>query len=223
MEWVHKPEGDIYEELETVTLNGKKVAVTKNGYFTDKHIFKMPLGKLKKGKNVIVCKVPFGKRLSLENMFLLGEFDAVATGAVSKITAVSHEIAFGSVVGQGLPFYGAAITYRLPFECGQSDISVQAPWYKGALISCRLDGREVGSIVYAPYRLNVSDVAPGQHVLEMTLYLSRINCFGAFHSAVDDRWNGPSAWFRHDYHYSYEYQLKHNGILKSPVIEIYDK
>ena len=55
-------------------LNGAEVPVNYDGYFTDKRIYTMPLGRLKKGENEIVALVPFGKRTSLENMFVLGEF-----------------------------------------------------------------------------------------------------------------------------------------------------
>jgi len=212
-----------FEELTNVWLNGKKVTIQKNGYFTDKRIYKMPLGKLKKGKNVIIAQVPIGKRLSLENLFLLGNFDVRVNGATATVVPMSNTISFGSVVHQGLPFYGAGLSYQLPFECGLCDVKVHAPWYKGALISAELDGKPVGNVVFAPYDLIIRDVPAGKHTLSLTLHITRVNTFGGLHNTACPRWIGPNTWFSKADAWSYEYQLKDNGILKSPILEIYDK
>ena len=58
-------------------------------------------------------------------------------------------------------------------------------------------------------------------MLELTLYGSRQNCFGALHNCSNAKWIGPNYWYTSGSDWAYEYQLKDMGILKSPVIEIF--
>ena len=60
--------------------------------------------------------MPIGKRTSLENMFLLGEFSVNVKGADISIIAKPKTVVFGNLVNQGFPFYGTDITYIVPFE-----------------------------------------------------------------------------------------------------------
>lgn len=211
------------EALEEVVLNGKKVEIVKNGYFTDRHIFTIDLPKIKKGNNELIVKVPFGKRVSLENLFILGDFGVKVEGAKAKIVARENKIPFGAITQLGLPFYGAAITYNLPFETKDCDLTILAERYFGALITAELDGKDVGKIVYSPYKLEVKDVKAGKHNLKLTLYVSRVNCFGTLHNTSCGNWYGPDMWYTKDFDWAYEYQLRGNGILVSPKIEVYNK
>ena len=98
-------------------------------------------------------------------------------------------------------------------------LRIHAPHYKGALISAAIDGECVGKIVYQPYDLLVEDVKPGKHTVELTLFGNRHNSFGPVHSADRGlRWYGPNAWVTRDDAFSYEYNLREMGILRSPEI-----
>ena len=212
------------EGVSEVWLNGESVPVGDDGYFTDRQIRTMPLPALRVGDNELIVRMPFGKRVSLENLFLLGDFDVSVAGTKAALHAPSRQIAFGSVVHQGLPFYGADVTYRIPFTLDKdADIVIAAHRYKGALLTARLDGADIGKIVYAPYRLEVDDLPAGEHVLELTAHLTRVNSFNALHNCTKNTWIGPAYWYTGDYEWAYEYQLKDNGILKSPVIEVFEK
>ncbi len=212
-----------YEEAESVMLNGVKVPVTKDGYFTDAHIFTMPLGKLKKGENQLVVKAPLGKRTSLENMFLLGQFGVKVCGAQAFITAKPKKLAFGDITTQGLPFYGADVTYKVPFECGDCDLNVNTTLFGAAVVTAKLDGKEIPAFAFPPYRTEVKGVKAGRHVMTFTAHLTRVNTFGTLHTCKEVAWKGPGAWYDKGHDWAYEYQLKESGILKSPLIEIYEK
>ncbi len=209
-----------YEYLNEVRLNGKAVTPADEGYFTDEGIRTMRLPLLKKGRNELIVRVPLSKRISLENLFLLGDFGVRTEGARWVIGRKREKLFYGSVTEQGLPFYGAAITYKIPFSCESGDLRVRADYYNGALVSVKLDGKDVGKIVLPPYGLTVENVAAGAHELELTLYTSRVNSFGALHCCVPVFWKGPSMWYTQGNEWAYEYQLHNIGLMKKPVLTL---
>lgn len=210
-----------FEEADAVWLNKKSQKVCREGYFTDKHVFTMPLDPLSVGENELIVRVPIGKRLSLENMFLLGDFDVETAGCGFCIKKPGKTISFGSVLHQGLPFYGANLTYKLAIDVEASDIEIESTLYRGALLSVKLDGKEAGRIAYAPYKLMIRGVAAGRHEVELTCHLTRVNCFGGLHNCTDEDWIGPSYWYTDGADWSYEYKLLDQGIMKSPVIRVF--
>lgn len=212
-----------FEEATEITFNGKDVPVLPDGWFVDKAIKTVSLPSVRKGKNELVVRAPISKRISLENLFLLGNFGVAVNGRKAGIIALPDSVSFGSLLPQGLPFYGADIVYKLPFESPGGDIRIIADFFAGSVIRAELDGREVGKIAFAPYSLDVPDVAPGKHLLRLTLYASRINTFGALHDCTDRFWKGSNMWYTQDAEWSYEYVLKPVGILKSPEIKIFGK
>ena len=209
-----------YEHLEEVWLNGEKVKLEETGYFVDRAIRTLQLPGLKKGANVLTVRLPISERISLENLYLIGDFGVRTTGAAAALIDRPREIAFGSITGQGMPFYGGAVTYRIPFTCEAGSLRVRTDYYNGALISARLDGREAGKIVLPPYVLTIPDVEEGEHLLELTLFASRINTFGALHLCVPVSWKGPNMWYTDGSGWAYEYQLAHAGIMKKPSLAI---
>ena len=211
-----------FEEATEITLNGQSVPVVKEGYFTDRHIYTTKLPKLRRGKNELVVRVPIGKRVSMENLFLLGNFGVVCEGTVARIVKSPAAIPFGDLTRYGHPFYGAAISYTMPVELDRdSDLVITASHYRGALLRVAVDGKDKGAIVYAPYKLTVPNVKAGAHKITVTLYGSRINCFGTLHRCNNTKYLDPSKWYTKDEEFAYEYQLTPMGLLKSPIVEIY--
>ena len=83
-------------------------------------------------------------------------------------------------------------------------------------MSVRLDGEDKGRIVYAPYTLHI-DAPAGEHTLELTVFGSRVNSFGALHNCNDAlSWVGPSAWESRGKEFSYEYRTRPMGLLVAP-------
>ena len=212
-----------YERFEDLWLNGVKLEKADEGYFTDKSIRTMRLPKLKKGENELIIRTAISERISIENYFLLGKFGVSVSASYAELTKPAKKLAFGSVVEQKLPFYGAEITYKIPFECEDGDLTVNADYYNGALIGVRIDGKDVGKIVLPPYEITIPNVKSGKHLLEMTLYASRINTFGALHLCVPVSWKGPNMWYTYGNGWAYEYQLKDVGIMKKPVLKLKKK
>lgn len=209
-----------FEEAEEIYFNGEPVMIHPNGYYVDHDIHKLKLPRLIKGKNELIVKMPISKRISLEPSYLLGDFNVRLEGCDATITAPSQTIGFGSITEQGMPFYGGNIIYELPLETSEAcDIQIRANHYRGSLIKAELDSGNTERIVYPPYLVRFKDIAPGKHMLKLTLYGNRHNTFGGLHNLPGHTWAGPSLWYTKDDQWCYEYRLKETGILSSPVIE----
>ncbi len=203
-----------------INFNGKAVDNTVVGEFVDISIFKIKLPPIKKGENELVITYPFGESSNLESVFVLGKFGVNLSGTKATITALPEKIGFGDITSQGFPFYGGNITYKMDVEVKNNQFKVVASDFMGALVSARLDGKEIGKIVYPPYLASTKDVENGKHTLELTLYGHRYNTFGPVH-LVDEKesWHGPDAWRSTGFNWSYEYVLRKIGLFKAPVTE----
>ena len=75
--------------------------------------------KLEKGENTIILSRSFGKVSTLEAVYLLGDFGVKVIGREKIITELPEKLGFGSIVNQGLPFYGGNVTYTVTLERGK--------------------------------------------------------------------------------------------------------
>ncbi len=201
-----------------IKFNGNDIAINITGYYADKEIKTVPLTDIKKGENILEITLPFGKRTNTEWCYILGDFGVNVFGRAKVITALPEKLGFGSVIGQGLAFYGGNITYHL--EAEGSEFTVEATRYKGTLISVAVDGETKGKIVYPPYSLDISGLSAGKHKVDITLFGNRYNAFGPVHlTDIRHSWHGPDAWRKDRERWSYEYVLRDVGILASPIIK----
>ena len=208
-------------ELARFSLNGKALVTRLTGYFTDKSIKTVALPVLHKGINTLTATVPFSRRSNLEWCYLLGDFGVKLSGRDAVACPRPRTLAFGDCVPQGLPFYGANITYHLPFSCEAGDLKVHIPHYRGALLRLTLDGKQSTPIVYSPYDLVFRGVDSGRHKLDITLYGNRHNSFGALHNADPTvTWIGPDCWRSTGDRWCYEYRLRPLGVLSTPVVTL---
>ncbi|MBO5293947.1 MAG: hypothetical protein J6B71_01670 [Clostridia bacterium] len=210
------------EELCELIFNGDVLPISYDGgYYTDRTIRTVSMPNLKKGQNELVVRVPFGKTVSMENMFLLGSFGVRVEGCRCVVTKLPEKLCFQSLTTQGMTFYGANLTYKTAFELDRDgDIVVRAERYLGALLSVRIDGKDMGKIVFSPYRLLCKGLKAGKHTLELTFHGTRVNSFNALHNCGNSDWIGNDFWYSTENAWSYEYCLKEIGVLKSPVIDI---
>lgn len=223
------------EEAESIRWNGTEIPLTPCGYYVDESIKKYPAGRLKKGTNVVVIQAPIGKRTSIENFFLLGDFDVEVRGCRKKILPPSKTVGFSDIVSQGMPFYGGNLIYRTEIETPECSMTVRVSRYRGAAVKVLVDGQDAGIIAYKPYELEIKQISAGKHTVEFQLLGNRMNTFGALHCCDYDKWAGQRKWYTfqlpdsgyqtdesvrplYSTHWSYEYVLKETGILSSPVI-----
>jgi len=83
-----------------------------------------------------------------------------------------------------------------------------------------VDGKAVGNLVFAPYNLEIKRVPAGEHVIEFVLFGNRLNTFGGLHNCGPNIYYGQHYWYSTDQSWSYEYNIKPMGILKSPVFTV---
>lgn len=207
------------EYTDDIILNGEKADKTPTGYYVDEDaLSKIALPDIKKGKNILEVNYRFGDITQLESCFILGSFGVELEGAAAKITSMPEKLVYKDLVDQKMPFYGGNITYITEFEADGSDKTLEITRYDGSLITVRLDGKEIGAMIYPPARLALGKVQKGRHTLELTLYGNRANTFGTLHNVDEDvPYCNAAAWLtRGGRFWCPEYITKRTGILTSP-------
>lgn len=202
-----------------IKFNSQPVEANVDGYFADKSIKTVLLPTIKKGENVLEITYKYGERTAIEWCYILGEFGVDVNGKCKTITELPDSLAFGSIHNQKLAFYSGAITYHVEFQSNGGDIEVALPQYRAGAATASLDGTEPRYITFAPYKLKYENVAAGAHKVDIKLYLPRTNSFGPVH-LTDEKYGypGPNSFRTSGDLWSYEYQLRREGITSSPWI-----
>lgn len=209
------------EDIRAV-LNGTPVQNEIAGYFTDEAIQTLKLPDITIGVNHLEIDVPFGKRTGAEWFYILGRFDVSLQGTKKTLLPCTDIQTFKSLTEQGMPFYGANVTYETDFTLEKdSDISICVSKYRGSLIKIYIDGQKQGILAYSPYRLNIGGVAKGTHRIRFELFGNRYNSFGSLHNAdTGTRWIDAMVWRTEGSRWTDGYMIRDFGILETPVIEI---
>ncbi len=203
-----------------VSLNAQSVSSESVGWYVDRDIPTLRLPPIRKGKNELIVRMPFGKRTGAEWCYILGEFGVRLQGCIKTIIPAADEVGFSSITTQGMPFYGGNLLYTAQIDTPEGDLSVRLPHVGGALVKIRLDGRELGVIALAPFTLEAGHVDAGAHTLEILCFGNRYNTFGPLHSMCDAEYVGPGEWRTRGDDWQYEYRLHDTGILSAPEIRI---
>ena len=204
-------------EAAAVYVNGEEISKQDVGWFVDEAIRKLRIPNLKEGENEILLKIPYSEDSNIEACYLLGDFGVEVFGRYKRICRKPERIFFGDICTQGYPFYAGNMTYHSRI-CGKGkEVILKAQHFRAPLLSIRIDGREAGKIAFAPYMLSLGVLPEGEHELEITVLGNRYNTFGQLHNC-DPRYNwvGSCAWRTTGDRWSYEYQLKKNGIYCAP-------
>ena len=204
-------------------LNGEEISTKAEGYYVDRSIAKVPLPRLHRGENILIAQVKYSSRVNLEAMYLLGDFGVKLAGKNTRLIKAEEKMAFGDVRSQGLPFYGGNLTYKTSIDIREKcDLKIEITRFKSPLLKVFLDGKDCGAIAFSPYALEIRDITPGKHRLEIEFFGNRYNTFGALHNCNETlSWKGhPNSYRTVGEAWSYEYQIHPQGILKAPVIKI---
>lgn len=207
-----------------IVWNGETVKAEKNGYYVDKYIHTISLPPVKRGSNTLEIAMPFGLRTDLECCYLLGNFGVTCAGRKVVITTLPEKLQFGSIVPQGLSFYSGNVNYHSEFVLDKaSDVEIEISYYRGAMVKVLVDGEERGAIMHAPFKLCLKDVSAGVHQITYICYGNRYNTFAALHNLIADQQYPnitPDFWRSEGQSWSYEYQFRPMGILKTPIIRV---
>lgn len=223
--------GEAYLALEdpedaVILVNGVQVPFADAGRYVDDAIRRVRIGPVAKGENTVEVTRPFTQASSTESMFILGAFGVRVTGGKVCLTALPETLAYGDWTCQGLPFYGGPLTYRytLPEEYSGRHIRVRLTRFAAPCVTVSADGKACVNISLAPHETDLGTLSPGKHTLEITVWPSRVNTFGALH--LNDHsviWYGPRAWRTSGADWTYQYRLTETGLLSEPlVLEVKD-
>ena len=206
----------------SLTLNGAPVEKRIDGWFTDEAIQTVALPTILKGENVLEVALPYGPRTNPEWCYLLGTFGVRIFGTEVKLVPAPETLGFGDVTMQGLPFYGANVTYHFDVQMPcDGRLKIRANAYRGALIAVALDGQRRDRIVFPPYDAVLENVPEGKHTVSLTLFGNRCNSFAPLHRvSLRHSHMDPGAWRSKGDDWCYEYNLTPFGILKAPEITI---
>ena len=209
-------------EKSEVLLNGIAVDTASVGSYVDREIRKCALPDIKRGENVLEITMPFGIRTDVENCFILGDFGVNYRGQEAYITERPEDLAYGDITRQGFAFYSANVIYDSEFELDEdTDVEFEVSYYKGALVRVDVDGKSIGYVWKAPFRISTGMLEKGKHKVSYTLFGNRYNTFSALHNLLlekPDSYIGPIFWRSRDFEWSYEYNTRPLGILKTPII-----
>lgn len=170
------------EEAEawSIELNGVPLAAKPAGFWVDEAIRKIPVApdRLRPGRNRLTLRREYRADSSgLEAMYLLGSFGVrsdVLTGPVGTL-------GFGDWGEQGLPYYAGSVIYESTFRVGEERrIRLRLGEFRAVALRIRVDGLPVGVLGWAPWELELPELAPGEHTLGIELVGSRRNAFGPF-------------------------------------------
>jgi hypothetical protein len=208
---------ELADNLE-INLNGEELPVGVKGYYVDNSIQLIGLNKVRAGLNELILTIPYGRKTNLEWCYILGEFGVKISGNTAALVAKPEQIGFSDLAGQAFPFYGGNMNYICDVEAEDGEYELNITKFRAPLLSIKIDGKEAGDIMFAPYRLKLGHLS-GKHQLQITSYGNRINTFGPVHCCDEGmKWMGPDAWRTEGVRYSYEYQLKRTGILAAPEL-----
>ena len=165
--------------------------VSDGTFWTDICFKRMPIPEnaIKQGRNEITVSVDFTRNVNFEILYLLGDFGVKADGSYARLTGLPAKLTFGSASEQGLPFYGADLTYVIPaslLEKYRKDAEngkriVLCPQdVKGSLIKYR-SAVQSGKAHFKPYKADVTESVSAGADVKLTLAGNRMSTFGPMH------------------------------------------
>ena len=210
-------------EAAEIWLDGNTVSVEKGEeFYVDPCIKVIRLPDLTEGSHELRIRYAFHRKVNLEACYILGEFDVRVSGSRTVLFRKEDRNVrnfWGSLTEQGMPFYGGNADYRTQVDLEAGEYMIEVSKYRAPLLEVRIDGEKKGNIIGAPYRVPFTIKQSGKHNIEIRSFGSRVNTFGAFHDCDEKEiYFDPNAWRTEGEDWSYEYQLKETGLLKSPVL-----
>ena len=208
-------------EIMEVFLNGKQADSTLTGYWVDESIKTLELPDICQGENVLTLKVNYQAKTQLERCYILGGFGVEINNQSFKLVEQPTKISFGSITEKKLPFYTGNISYLTSFETEEvQNYELILPFYSGAMVEVICNGKTMGAIISAPYKLQLGKLEKGCHNLKLKLYGNRFNTFGSIHGAKPFAWNGgPDNWRTTGDNWTDNYNLRPLGIMSAPRIQ----
>jgi hypothetical protein len=206
----------------SVRLDGQPIPSAPDGWWVDRDLPTLHLPPLTKGEHQLEVDLDLDAvDRYLEWCYLLGDFDVEARGAHARMVEKGPGIVWGDVVPQGLPFYGGNLEYLLHLRIQETGTyAIRCPNFGGHLLRVFCGERDCGPLAFAPYRVELGELPPGEHTVRIRAFGNRYNSFGALHNNRPDwGWWGPPSWYGDPDERNEAWQFKPAGILRAPMLE----
>ncbi|CDK24863.1 unnamed protein product [Kuraishia capsulata CBS 1993] len=204
-------------------FDGEDVEIKEDGFFVDWDIAKVKLPAFKAGHHVIEYSVIFNDFVTLEWLYILGDFGVSLTGKFATIVDLPKTLAIGDYALQGLPFYGGNLIYNIPV----ADLKIpegkkhflRVAEFKGPVVEISLDDKRVGVIAFDPFEIELPESFQNSNILQIKVYGDRENTFGSLHNNNPPYpWCWPGAWSETGDRWTYLYRLGQKGLVNHPQI-----
>lgn len=225
---------DIYSEIDTsvqlgienpqkcrILLNGIEADNTITEWYVDKAIKVVHLPDMQKGKNELKIERLYHQKNTLENIYLLGEFNVRLDERQAIITEQCDNLEFGNITNQGMPFYTGNLEYSFDLDIdANNEYFIRIPKFIAPVIGVYVDNKKKGLIAYTPHRLSLGKLDCGRHKIKVILYGNRFNAFGMLHNANQNYvWYGNSSYRTTGNEWTDYYMTRPVGIMSGIEIE----
>ena len=218
-----------------ILLNGEAVASEPTGWWVDEDIKTVDIASaVRVGNNELLLRLDYRADMELEELRLVGKFGVrqLGRGRVPDgytLVAAPMELGAGSWVGQGLDFYGAAVSYRLEVseEVRRAVAAGRRVRIRLSDVRCTCAAVHVGGrsfvLPWPPLVADITDaLGAGESCpewLAVEVIGGRKNILGPLHVPWVS-WTGPEQFNVHNEQWTDEYQLTNHGLMSPPVFEI---
>jgi hypothetical protein len=176
--------------------------------------------------------------MEIEAMYLVGDFSVRCDGNYEEIphnacffegdfvmTAPNKTVTLRNLEAQGYPFFAGELTLQKTFVLGEGETNCKLSFVKAGVnaIRVKVNGRDMGKLLWAPYEVDVSDVlTAGENTVELTLVNNLRNLLGPHHHAAGELfvvapshfYQEPCIWNGFGSGYStHKYSFVHMGLI----------
>ena len=189
-------------EYDGVACNGVPAA-REEGHWVDS-CFRLFRVQVKKGENVITAEFDFKQSDNIESMYLLGEFGVRLPHTLVPLPETLSPVDLNA---QGLPYYGACVTFRTGIEGGRVRVALKE--LHGATFHVS-DGKADKMIAFPPYEAEAE--LDGE--LQLTVCFTRRNTFGPHHLIPQPQDSyGPGSWLSEGVNRTDDYVIIPQGFI----------
>jgi hypothetical protein len=204
-----------------LSVNGTPVDTGNCGWHWDRGFGKVDITSLiRTGPNIVDFSLKYDFLSEIENAYVVGDFGVRLrpNGYEAEICAEPAELANGSWLHQGYPFYIGSMIYKTEIEhtpSPQTRTLLRLVEPSGTLLVIHVNGKAVGRILWRPYEFDLTDfLRKGKNELGIEVVSSQHNAHGPLHVREGDsyRWFGPDS-FESERIVKKEYSLFDYGLL----------
>lgn len=182
-------------ELYKIAVNGQEIVFNRTKTWLDPSIKIASVGDFaKSGLNMVsIVSQRFDVRMELDQIYLLGNFSLKPTDSGFCLCNPS-KLELGSWRLQGMPFYDAAVDYKLaPFTIPKraEKIVIELGEFNCSIVEVFINGTSQGIIGWYPYKMDITQVVKNIESNECDIKLRVVgtpkNLLGPFHDPNKQR------------------------------------